>query len=165
MIRNLYFRLAKKNIDTGTQTYIPYIFACSLSVMMFSIIYTISKEAFVQSFLGVKTLMEFGAIITAFFSMIFIFYGNKFLIKNRMKEIGLYTILGLEEKHIAGALFFEFFICYIVTLLLGSAGSLLFGKLCFLILYKVSGIPAKIQYVFSFSFFKQQALYSFVFFQ
>lgn len=50
MIGNLYFRLAKKNIDTGTQTYIPYIFACSLSVMMFSIIYTISKEAFVQSF-------------------------------------------------------------------------------------------------------------------
>lgn len=164
MIRNLYFRLAKKNIDTGTQTYIPYIFACSLSVMMFSIIYTISKEAFVQSFLGVKTLMEFGAIITAFFSMIFIFYGNKFLIKNRMKEIGLYTILGLEKKHIAGALFFEFFICYIVTLLLGSADSLLFGKLCFLILYKVSGISAKIQYVFSFSFFKAASIVFFCFF-
>lgn len=96
--------------------------------------------------------------------MIFIFYGNKFLIKNRMKEIGLYTILGLEKKHIADILFFEFFICYIVSILLGSAGSLLFGKICFLILYKVSGIPAKVQYAFSFSFFKTASMVFFCFF-
>ena len=43
---NFYFQLAKKNISTGAKTYIPYIFACSLSIMMFSIMYTLSKEAF-----------------------------------------------------------------------------------------------------------------------
>lgn len=40
--------------------------------------------------------------------MIFIFYGNKFLIKNRMKEIGLYTILGLEKNILQTFCFLNF---------------------------------------------------------
>ena len=91
---NFYFQLAKKNISTGAKTYIPYIFACSLSIMMFSIMYTLSKEAFTQNSAGLITLMNFGVIIVGFFSMIFIFYGNKFLIKNRVKEIGGYITHG-----------------------------------------------------------------------
>ncbi|EMB37635.1 FtsX-like permease family protein [Treponema denticola] len=161
---NFYFQLAKKNISTGAKTYIPYIFACSLSIMMFSIMYTLSKEAFTQNSAGLITLMNFGVIIVGFFSMIFIFYGNKFLIKNRVKEIGLYTVLGLEKKHIAGVLFFEFLSCYFLSLFFGAIGSALFGKLCFLILFKVSGIPSKINYSFSFSFLKPASIVFFCFF-
>ena len=161
---NFYFQLAKKNISTGAKTYIPYIFACSLSIMMFSIMYTLSIEAFSQNSAGLITLMNFGVIIVGFFSMIFIFYGNKFLIKNRVKEIGLYTVLGLEKKHIAGVLFFEFLACYFLSLVFGAIGSVLFGKLCFLILFKVSGIPSKINYSLSFSFLKPASIVFFCFF-
>ena len=87
--------------------------------------YTLSKEAFSQNSAGLITLMNFGVIIVGFFSMIFIFYGNKFLIKNRVKEIGLYTVLGLEKKHIAGVLFFEFLACYFLSLFFGAIGSAL----------------------------------------
>ncbi|UTC67119.1 MULTISPECIES: FtsX-like permease family protein [unclassified Treponema] len=161
---NFYFQLAKKNISTGAKTYIPYIFACSLSIMMFSIMYTLSKDAFTQKLGGLKALMEFGVIIVGFFSMIFIFYGNKFLIKNRVKEIGLYTILGLEKKHIAGVLFFEFLACYFLSMLFGAIGSMLFGKLCFLILFKLSGIPSKINYSLSLTFLKPASIVFFCFF-
>ncbi|UTC62894.1 ABC transporter permease [Treponema sp. OMZ 787] len=161
---NFYFKLAKKNISTGAKTYIPYIFACSLSIMMFSIMYTLSQDAFTQKLGGLKALMGFGVIIVGFFSMIFIFYGNKFLIKNRVKEIGLYTILGLEKKHIAGVLFFEFLACYFLSMLFGAIGSMLFGKLCFLILFKLSGIPSKIDYSLSLTFLKPASIVFFCFF-
>ena len=43
----------------------------------------------------IKTIMGMGVYIIAFFSLIFLFYTNSFIIKRRKREIGVYNILGM----------------------------------------------------------------------
>lgn len=162
---SLYFRLSKKNIASSGKTFIPYIFAASLSVMMYTIIYTLSRQnSFVARIAALDSLMSMGVYIVGFFSCIFIFYGNKFLIKKRMKEIGLYMLLGLEKKHIAAVLFCEFLFCFVTALLIGSAGALLFGKLAFLLLHYAAGLPTAGEYRFSMQALRSTALVFSIFF-
>ena len=66
-----------------------------------------------------------------------------------MKEVGLYMLLGLEKKHIAGVLLCEFLFCFVVALIIGSVGALLFGKLVFLLLHYAARLPAAGEYRFS----------------
>ena len=147
---SFYVRLSKKNITTSGKTFGPYIFAASLSIMMYIIIHTLSKQnGFVARIAALSSLMYTGVYIVGFFSCIFIFYGNKFLIKKRMKEVGLYMLLGLEKKHIAGVLLCEFLFCFVVALIIGSVGALLFGKLAFLLLHYAARLPAAGEYRFS----------------
>ena len=147
---SFYVRLSKKNITSSAKTFGPYIFAASLSIMMYIIIHTLSKQnGFVARIAALSSLMYTGVYIVGFFSCIFIFYGNKFLIKKRMKEVGLYMLLGLEKKHIAGVLLCEFLFCFVVALIIGSVGALLFGKLAFLLLHYAARLPAAGEYRFS----------------
>lgn len=71
------------------------------------------------------------------FAVIFLFYTNSFLIKRRKKELGLYSILGLEKKHIARVLFCETVVVTVISLTLGLIGGILIGKLLFLLLLNI----------------------------
>lgn len=156
---SFYVRLSKKNITTSGKTFGPYIFAASLSIMMYIIIHTLSKQnGFVARIAALSSLMHTGVYIVGFFSCIFIFYGNKFLIKKRMKEVGLYMLLGLEKKHIAGVLLCELLFCFVVALIIGGVGALLFGKLAFLLLHYAARLPAAGEYRFSLQALRSAAL-------
>ncbi|MGP1528785.1 MAG: FtsX-like permease family protein [Treponema sp.] len=156
---SFYLRLSKKNITSSAKTFGPYIFAASLSIMMYIIIHTLSRQnSFVARIAALSSLMYMGVYIVGFFSCIFIFYGNKFLIKKRMKEVGLYMLLGLEKKHIAGVLLCEFLFCFVVALIIGSVGALLFGKLAFLLLHYAARLPAAGEYRFSLQALRSAAI-------
>lgn len=45
-------------------------------------------------------MLAIGKALLSIILLLFLFYTNSFLIKRRKKEIGLYSILGLEKKHI-----------------------------------------------------------------
>ena len=156
---SFYLRLSKKNITTSGKTFGPYVFASSLSIMMYIIIHTLSgQNSFVARIAALSSLMYTGVYIVGFFSCIFIFYGNKFLIKKRMKEVGLYMLLGLEKKHIAGVLLCEFLFCFVIALIIGGVGALLFGKLAFLLLHYAARLPAAGEYRFSLQALRSAAL-------
>ncbi|HBF64960.1 MAG TPA: hypothetical protein DDW34_03410, partial [Clostridium sp.] len=76
----------------------------------------------------------------------FLFYTNSFLIKRRKKEIGLYSILGLEKKHIAIMMFLETFFIYMISMMIGLITAVVFAKLSFLILLNASGLPIDITF-------------------
>lgn len=84
-----------------------------------------------------KTILKFGTYVIGFFSVVFLFYTNSFLIKRRKKELGLYNILGMEKKHIAKVLFWENFFVALITMALGLLLGIALSKLMFLVLLKI----------------------------
>ena len=98
-----YPRLAVTGILKNKKTYFPYILTCVGMIMMYYIITFLSAEESISLLRGgpqIQTLLNIGRGVLALFSVIFLFYTNSFLIKNRKREFGLYNILGLSLIHI-----------------------------------------------------------------
>lgn len=140
MNKSIYRKLALTNIKNNRRTYVPYLLTCIVTVMMFYIIYALTLNQGLKGVPGEVTfrmMLDIGISIVAIFSVIFLFYTNSFLIKQRKKEIGIYNVLGLGKRHIAKMLGFEMLITVAVSFVGGLIGGILFGKLVFLILLRI----------------------------
>ena len=97
----LYFRLAAGGIRRNSRLYVPYIMTCSLMVMMYYITDALSGDEMLSAMRGgyiMHELIVIGKVVMALFAAIFLFYTNSFLIKSRMREFGLYNILGMGKN-------------------------------------------------------------------
>lgn len=117
---------------------VPYILTATLFVMMFFDITALSHHS---EFYGRErgVLLSFGVIVIAIFALIFLFYTNSFIIKQRKSELGLYNILGMEKKHISRTLCYETLLMGFISILLGIGIGILFGQAIFLALVKMVG--------------------------
>ena len=135
MSRFFYGKLALSNIKKNAQTYLPYILTCAGTIMMYYIIRSLSTN---QSMLNMKggnnmlLIMGLGSWVIGIFAVIFLFYTNSFLIKRRKKEFGLFNILGMEKRHLARVVLWESFDTFLVSMIAGILGGMLFSKLAFL---------------------------------
>ena len=145
-------KLAWIGIWKNKETYIPYIGAGIFSVFLYfvfllishnDIMYTLPRASYVM------VLMLLGSWLLALILVLFLLYTNRFLMKRRAKELGLYSILGLEKKHIAILLFIETGIIYIIVLLGGVLWGVVFSKLIFLFLLNMTRIPLDVSFSFS----------------
>lgn len=69
--------------------------------------------------------------------------------KKRKKELGLYTILGMEKKHISLILCWENWIQTLASLGLGLLLGLVGGRLIWMILLRILNSPNGLPYAFS----------------
>ena len=153
MKKMFYSTLAVTNIKKNRQTYIPYILSCIGTIMMFYIMASMRHNPGLNKIIGgenLKIILNFGIYVIGFFSVIFLFYTNSFLIKRRKKEFGLYNILGMEKKHISKVTFFETLYVGILSLGIGIPGGVLLSKLMFLLLLKI--VDYQVQFGFEISF-------------
>lgn len=143
--RFFYARLALTNLKSNKSTYIPYILACIGTVFTYFLLSALAGNKGMEHIPASESLMalfRMGVWVTAIFSILFILYANSFLMKRRKKEIGLYSILGLEKRHISFVLFYEMLFMSIIGIAFGLLLGAAFGKLCFLILlHAVSAAP------------------------
>lgn len=140
MSKMFYQKLAVTNIKKNGRTYFPYILTCICTIAMFYIMHFISVNGGLNSMSGgreLKMILILGTYVIGFFSVIFLFYTNSFLIKRRKKELGLYNILGMEKKHIAKVLTWETFFVCIISMTLGLFLGIAVSKLMFLVLLKI----------------------------
>ena len=110
------FKLALNNIGKGRKFFIPYILASAGMMAIFYIMLYVAFNKEITKLRGadsLKQLLLLGSVIVAVFAAIFIIYINGFLMKRRNKEIGLYSILGMEKRHIGKVLFAETFISFL----------------------------------------------------
>lgn len=148
----LYPKLAINNIKKNSKIYIPYILTCIITISMFYVIFELANNPGIRELpgaSGIQMMMNLGVIIMGLLSMVFIFYTNSFLIKQRKKEFGLFNILGMEKKHIVKILFFENLYVSLGSLGLGILFGLLLNKLMFLLLLKILKLQAKMGFQFS----------------
>lgn len=92
--------------------------------------------------------------MTGMFVGVFLLYTNGLLIRQRKKELGLYTIFGLEKKHIAKVLMLESLLLTAAGLVAGILSGVVLGKLFFLILLKLLHLDSG----FAFQFLTKAAM-------
>lgn len=144
MNNRLYRKLAVTNMRKNSQIYIPYLLGGITIVIMFYIMTSLSQD---KTYEGTTTgyflsaIMTMGAIVIGIFSVIFLFYTNSFLMKRRKKEFGLYTILGMEKRHISKIMLYETIFISIISISIGLVLGIVFHKLCFLFLEKLIQSP------------------------
>lgn len=148
----LYLKLAAINIKKNSKMYIPYIITCICTIAMFYVFVELSFNPGLSRFPGgdsVQQILAVGLNVMAIFSVVFIFYTNSFLIKQRKKEFGLFNILGMEKRHIFKVLFFENIYVSFGTIVAGILSGMLLNKLMFLLLLKILNFEVKMGIEFS----------------
>lgn len=141
--KSFYLKLAVTNLKKNRNAYIPYILAGMGMVFTYVLFLLISEGRGITNIVGADTLkvmFEMGAQVISIFSVIFIFYANGFLMKRRKKEIALYGILGLERKHVGLVMLYESLISGLISVTGGILLGLVFGKLFFMFLMKITRI-------------------------
>lgn len=106
MKNGLYRKLAWNNIRKNQSTFLPFGIVASCVVAVFYMIFSISaqSDAVYQGQQSMEMILKFGTIVVGIVAAVILLYTNRFVMKQRTKEFGLYNILGLEKKHIAKVL-------------------------------------------------------------
>lgn len=140
MRKRFYLRLALDNIRHNRQTYLPYLLTCIGTVAMFYILHALSVNTGIQEMRGdyvLRGLLEMATWVVGFFAVIFLFYTNRFLIRRRKKEFGLYSVLGMEKRHLLRVVFWETGLVALAGIVLGLAAGILLNKLAFMALLRI----------------------------
>ena len=66
-----------------------------------------------------SAMFGLGHIVIMIFTVIFSFYTNSFLLKQRKKELGLYNILGLGKRELYQLMIWETFLSFLIVLITG----------------------------------------------
>lgn len=139
MNRGLYGKLAVNNIKHNRQFYLPYLLTGMLTVAFFYTMLYLNHNPGLDELpfgaMDVELVLGLGAVIIGFFSVIFLFYTNSFIMKRRKKELGIYNILGMEKRHLTKVIFLETFFSAVVAIGGGLVAGIAFSKLMCMLLY------------------------------
>ena len=137
MSKLFYPKLAATNMKKNARLYIPYLITCVVTVMMYYIINTLAENQSLEESYGgahVTYCLDFGSWVVCIFALIFLFYTNSFLMKQRKKEFGLFNILGMEKRHISRIILLETVYTGVLSAVLGIGFGIFFSKLVELLL-------------------------------
>lgn len=138
MNQSLAWRMAFRNLKVLKHLAVPFVLSCSLFLALEYIMISLIGNEYVQHRHEILVMiMTIGSILGALLSIIFILYANSFYQKQRRQEFGLYSVLGLEPKHIRAILLKEKLIQCVCIILLSVLGGHLFGSLMFMALNKL----------------------------
>ena len=153
-MNKLNFKMAKRGIQNNKFLYFPYILASSFMLFIFNLLVDLKSEKFILETRGseiIKTLLEMGSWIVAIFSLIFLVYMAKTIVKNRYKELGLLYGLGMDKKSLRKILIIENLILGILTLIIGTFFTILLGPLFINLVAKILKIQTEIKLSVNFS--------------
>ncbi|MBS4931357.1 MAG: ABC transporter permease [Clostridiales bacterium] len=140
MNKFFYMKLARTNIKKNSKTILPYLFTCIMTTTMFYILCSLSNNQGIMSMPGgldLQLVLSLGMYVIGIFAVIFLFYTNSFLMKQRKKEFGVFNILGLEKRHIAKVIGYEVLIITVISIGIGLVFGILLDKVMYLILLKL----------------------------
>ena len=132
--------MAISNLKSNKKHYRAFLTINTLTVMFIYLFTFIANNKGFTDVSGGKTLkliLFLGIFAVAIFAGIFQFYINSFLMKRRKKEYGLYSILGLEKKHISKIMLFENIYLFVISSVLGLILGIASGKGIFSLLMKL----------------------------
>lgn len=130
-------KFALKNLKANKIVNIPYILSTSIMVAILFIMISLLDNKYVMQKDQFGAIIVFGSIIISIFTFAIIMYANRFLIKRRFKEFGLYRVFGLENKHINRILLKEKSIFFVIISILTIVFGIILGKVLFLAVGKL----------------------------
>lgn len=135
-------RLALSNLIKNRKLYYPFALATILAIAITYIFTSLTLNPHLDDLTGadaIKMVLGMGLGIVALSSGIIVLYANSFVMKNRSRELGLYSVLGLEKRHLFSMILKETVIMSFLTLLLGIGVGALFDKLIYAFLQRLIG--------------------------
>lgn len=144
-------KLALSNLKQNRKLYYPFALAVILTTMILYSFIALSSTPHLEDSYGggaARTVLGFGSFVVQLVVIILVAYANGYVMKNRSKELGLYSVLGMEKKHLLVMTLWELLIFYVLTVGAGLGLGLLFDRLIFALLLKCMGLPVVIQSTF-----------------
>lgn len=144
--------MAFRGVKQNKLVYRPYLLACLFSVFSYylfssllhnDIMLKLPKAAYAW------LILSLGKGLLAIILLLFLLYAGSFLQKRRKRELGLYSLLGLERKHIGIMLFWENAGIYFVSVTAGIFLGFVLNKLMFLVLLRMSQLDVEAAFTFS----------------
>lgn len=136
-------KLALSNLIKNRKLYYPFALATCLAIAISYIFFSLTFNPNLVKMTGasaVSMVLSFGMVIVSITTSIIVFYANSFVFKNRSKELGLYSVLGLNKFHLFVMVVIELLVFGLVTLILGLGIGLLFDQLIYALLLKIMAI-------------------------
>ena len=166
MRKSLYPRLAAQSIRLNRRFFVPYILSLVGNVAAFYIMSALVSDPGVadmtpghsNGYYYVQMMMSMGMFIAFVFSIIFVFYINGFLMKQRKRELGLYNILGMGKSHIAALMLLEGLYVGVIGIGGGLAVGLLLHKLVTLLLCRALDFAVPLGFYISWSGLAETAI-------
>ena len=145
----LIFSMATSNLKKNHSLYLPYALTTIMVTMILYITHALSAMPELSTLRGggaISQTLGFGVIVVQLVALLTILYANAFVTKNRLKEYGLYSILGLDRKNIQLLSFIELLLFSVVSVGLGILLGIVFHRFSFAVLLKLIRIPIGIEY-------------------
>ena len=145
----LIFSMATSNLKKNHSLYLPYAMTTIMVTMILYITHALSAMPELSTLRGggaIAQTLGFGVIVVQLVALLTILYANAFVTKNRLKEYGLYSILGLDRKNIQLLSFIELLLFSVVSVGLGIVLGIVFHRFSFAVLLKLIRIPIGIEY-------------------
>ena len=143
--------LAVSNLKKNRTLYIPFsIASITMMVITYILLALSTNKTILQSNGGNTVVMAlgFGVVIMLLVSTLTMIYANGFVMKNRSKEFGLYSILGLGRSQIQLLQVVEMTLFAVINLIVGLVLGVLFNRLAFALLLKAMRFTVPISYEF-----------------
>ncbi len=152
------FKISLKNIRKSLKDYTVYFFTLILGVAIFYVFNAIDSQSVMLDVRAnvmdiIKLMNDILSGVSVFVSCILgflIIYANRFLIKRRNKEFGIYLTLGMSKRKISVILFFETLLIGIVSLVAGLViGTILSQFMSVIVANMFDADMTKFKFIFS----------------
>ncbi|MTB64888.1 FtsX-like permease family protein [Streptococcus sp. zg-86] len=148
------YTLAGTNLLKNRKLYYPFALVTALSATIAYLFTSLSHNPHLAEVYGAKTVtltLQFGQYIVLFTVAMMLLYANGFVMKNRSKELGIYTVLGLEKGHLLLMTLVETILFSLVTVGFGLIFGVILDKLIYAILLKTMHVKVVLVSVFQWS--------------
>jgi hypothetical protein len=102
--------LAARSMLHNARTSLPHLIACTVVVALHYDIQFLNMCQAIERLPGSSALSGLLSVVVLaldLFSALLILYTNNFLLKHRLRELGLYSVLGMERRHMRSLLRWE----------------------------------------------------------
>ena len=133
-------KLACSNLIKNRKLYYPFAIAVILAVTIAYLFDSLTFNPHIHELRGGDPMiftLVLGLFVVNAAGAIIVLYANSFVMKNRSKELGIYSMLGLEKRHLISMIFKELLMFGFLTISVGVLIGALFDKLIFAFLLKL----------------------------
>ena len=144
--------MAYRGVKQNKLVYSPYLMACFFSVFSYYLFSSLLHNDLMERLPRAAyawMMLTIGKGLLSIILLLFLMYAGSFLQKRRKRELGLYSLLGLERKHIGIMLFWENAGMYLLSVSVGIILGFVLNKLMFLVLLRMSRLNVEVAFYFS----------------
>lgn len=144
-------KLAISNLKRNKAVSIPFLISTSITVMLYFLMLSLMLNKSLIELPGgyiLNFIFILGIFVISLFTILFLISVNQTLIKKRKKEFGLYTVLGLEKKHITMMVLWENCILYVLAIAIGLICAIAIGPLVMMFLLSLLQTLGELPFTF-----------------